>query len=65
MSDNEETRACMGAPTVTEQNAMGDMERCLACGAEVRWDLVDHPFWGFKACCDMTDACIPSESPLP
>ena len=55
---DEETCACMGAPTVTEQHAMGDMERCIACGDEVRWDLVDHPLFGFAAVCD-----VPSKTP--
>ena len=53
MECDEDTRACLGALTITEQNAMGDMERCQVCGAEVRWDLVDHPFFGFEASCDM------------
>jgi hypothetical protein len=49
-------RACMGAPTITEQHAMGDMVRCQVCGTAVRWDLVDHPFWGFEASCDLKEA---------
>lgn len=44
--------ACKGAPTVTIHTGTGDMEKCQACGTAIASDLVDHPFWGFKAGCD-------------
>ncbi|GAG00628.1 unnamed protein product [marine sediment metagenome] len=44
----ESTKACLGAETKTVWNASGDMEECVCCGTRVRWDLVDHPFFGFK-----------------
>lgn len=44
-------KACEGEQTVTEWTASGDMEECLDCGRRVRWDLSDHPFFGFKASC--------------
>lgn len=47
---DESKMACQGAPTITIQNAAGDMEACQACGDRVAWDLVDHPLFGFKKC---------------
>lgn len=44
-------RACMGAAT-REVRSTEWMERCRACGTEVRRDLIDHPFFGFRAGCD-------------
>jgi len=41
-------KACEGGRTITGWNA--DMEHCLHCDREVRWDLVDHPFFGFQTC---------------
>lgn len=42
--------ACLSGLTVPDMGK--DMERCLHCGTSIRWDLVDDPFWGFKAGCD-------------
>lgn len=50
-----EKRACMGAPTITHKEAGADFEECQHCGTRVRWDLVDHPFFGFAAHCDTKD----------
>lgn len=47
-----ERRACMGADTRQTREFMEHMEECRACGSAVRWDLVDHPFFGFKAACN-------------
>lgn len=30
---------------------MDHMEECRACHMEVDWDLMNHPFIGFKASC--------------
>lgn len=27
-----------------------DMAECIECGTRVRWDLRDHPFFGFQNC---------------
>lgn len=43
-------RACLGAPTISVRTTEY-MERCQACGTEVQYQLVDHPFWGFRAGC--------------
>jgi|GEM_PF-4708121 len=43
--------ACEGAETLTKYHATEAMEECKSCGSCVRWDLVDHPFWGFKSSC--------------
>ena len=43
--------ACLGANT-REVRTTEYMEECRACGDGVRHDLVDHPFFGFKAGCD-------------
>ena len=29
----------------------GDFVECVECGSEVRWDMQDHPFWGFQSSC--------------
>ncbi len=39
-------KACDGAATLE----CGDMAECIECGTAVRWDLRDHPFWGFQSC---------------
>jgi len=44
-------KACQGGQTLDN---CGDMRECLHCGREVRWDMVDHPFWGFAAACEET-----------
>lgn len=43
--------ACRGHPTRSVRTTE-HMEQCRACGCKVRYDLVDHTFWGFKAGCD-------------
>ena len=43
-----ETKACLGGRTRTVRKAGGDMEECVFCGTQVRWDLVDHYFFGFR-----------------
>lgn len=43
-------RACEGGQTY-EVDPCGDMRSCAHCDREVRWDMVDHPFWGFEASC--------------
>ena len=40
-------KACEGHTTITD----GDMEKCCHCGIKIRWDLVEHPFFGFKNSC--------------
>lgn len=42
--------AAEGASTCNV-DPMGDMVECVECGSEVRWDMQDHPFWGFKSSC--------------
>lgn len=44
--DRSDEKACEGASTLTD----GDFEECLSCGTRIRWDLVNHPFWGFQNC---------------
>jgi hypothetical protein len=48
---NAKNAACLGAATKSTRSCMEHMEECQACGCEVRWDLVDHPVFGFKAGC--------------
>jgi len=48
---NKRTMACRGAHTVSVRSTE-HMERCRACGTEIQYQLVDHPFWGFKASCE-------------
>ena len=45
-----EKMACKGGATVTRRDGPVDMEECQACGDQVAWDLVEHPFWGFGNC---------------
>jgi hypothetical protein len=47
--------ACLGAETVSVR-VTEYMERCRACGMEIQYQLVDHPFWGFRAGCERRDA---------
>lgn len=53
MTRFEPKRACEGAATIHE----GDMCGCPHpdCGVSIRWDLVDHPFFGFKAGCPLKE----------
>lgn len=44
-------RACDGGRTLTATRGGTDFAECVACGTAVRWDLVDHPFWGFQTTC--------------
>lgn len=46
-----ERMACQGGATIHEA-PLGDMEYCVSCDRGVRWDLVDHPVYGFTATCD-------------
>jgi hypothetical protein len=46
LQQREHAKACEGGPRLDE----GDMVSCLYCGREIRWDLADHPFWGFQNC---------------
>jgi len=41
--------ACEGGDTIPTKMGMEDAEQCPRCGNMVRWDLVDHPFFGFNA----------------
>lgn len=43
--------ACLGADTRSVRTTEY-MEKCRLCGTEVQYQLVDHPFFGFKAGCD-------------
>lgn len=52
--------ACMGA-SMREVRTTEWMEECRACGNRVRHDLVDHPFFGFKAGCDRWKQFAPKE----
>lgn len=47
-----ERRACMGGATRPTREGPEHFEECRACGTGVRFDLVDHPFFGFRASCD-------------
>lgn len=42
-------KACEGGRTVAD-NWHDEMQECLHCGTSVRWDLVDHKFFGFQNC---------------
>jgi hypothetical protein len=43
--------ACQGGDT-RQIRTTEHMEECRVCGERVRFDLVDHPFFGFRAGCD-------------
>lgn len=47
--------ACLGASTKSVRTTE-HMEECRACKTRVRFDLVDHRFWGFKASCPCDEA---------
>jgi len=48
---SEQRMACLGAQTRSVRTTE-HMEECRACGTQIQFQLVDHPFWGFKAGCD-------------
>jgi len=41
-------KACDGGRTIDVPGTA--WRECLDCGTRVRWDLVDHPFFGFQHC---------------
>lgn len=43
----DDRKACEGYATIED----GEMEVCIACGAGVRYGLVDHAFFGFASAC--------------
>lgn len=43
-------KACEDGRTSIETRCGIDFEECQACGTSIRWDLKDHPFWGFQNC---------------
>lgn len=49
----DKPRACEGGQTVEADvfGTMEHMEECQACGACVRFDLMDHKFFGFANTC--------------
>lgn len=49
--EDDDRMACMGAATITERKATGDMEECQVCGISVRFDMTEHRFFGFAASC--------------
>ncbi|RUV07820.1 hypothetical protein EOA60_00170 [Mesorhizobium sp. M1A.F.Ca.IN.020.06.1.1] len=52
MSEHDPRKAaCKGAATRSTRCGMDHMEECRACHMEVDWDLMNHPFIGFKASC--------------
>jgi hypothetical protein len=52
IADNLRHRmACKGADTVTNHDSCEEMAECIACEKRVRWDLTEHPFFGFRAAC--------------
>ena len=40
-------KACQGDETIT----VGNFEECAECELSVRFDLVNHPFFGFQSSC--------------
>lgn len=51
MTISHQLAACLGADT-RSVGTTEYMEECRLCGTEVQYQLVDHPFFGFKAGCD-------------
>lgn len=49
--EDVERMACKGAPTIPNHDRAEHMEECQSCGQQVRADLVDDPFFGFKSGC--------------
>jgi len=52
----EERGACKGRPTISVFSGGKDMQECVVCGAAVRDDLIDHPFFGFASSCPRAKA---------
>lgn len=46
---SEPEKACEGGRML---EAWREMAECIACGRCVRWDLQEHPFFGFQNCED-------------
>ena len=51
-------RACEGADTVSTRHGGEHMEECRDCKRRVRFDLVDHWFFGFTASCSKPSQSI-------
>lgn len=47
---SEDRMACHGAETRSVRTTE-HMEECRACGTQIQFQLIDHPFWGFRAGC--------------
>jgi hypothetical protein len=43
----KDEKACEGGRVL---EARHEMAECIACGCCVRWDLQDHPLFGFQNC---------------
>ena len=45
--------AANGAATISRTNGLIDdeMRECSECGAQCRWDMTEHSFFGFPASC--------------
>lgn len=45
--------AASGGPTISRVRGCinDEMRECVVCGDSCRWDVVDHPIWGFSASC--------------
>ena len=50
---SDERRACQGEATIEMRHGAETFEECAHCGAAVRWDMVDHPFFGFENTCPL------------
>ena len=44
--------ACCGGATRSTRCFMEHMEECRLCHTAVRWDLINHRLFGFRASCD-------------
>jgi hypothetical protein len=55
-------KACEGGRVL---EAPHDMAECAACGRCVRWDLRDHPFWGFHTCPEKVPPGLPPRNSEP
>jgi len=64
MTDATDARACHGAATTAcRMSDMGHGQACRSCGMRVRDDLLDHPFFGFRAGCE--HGASPQSLPAP